>query len=60
MSFREDDCRVRTGHAAQNLSRLRRVALNLLRGERGLKAGIETKRQGAGWDHAYLPNVLAG
>ena len=60
VSFREDDCRVRTGHAAQNLSRLRRVALNLLRRERSLNVGVETKRLRAGWDHAYLLRVLAG
>lgn len=29
--FREDDCRVRQGNAAQNLAALRHIALNLLR-----------------------------
>jgi predicted transposase YbfD/YdcC len=31
ISFREDDCRIRQGHAAENSSRLSRIALNLLR-----------------------------
>ena len=31
VSFREDDCRVRTGHAAANLSVIRRFALGLLK-----------------------------
>ena len=31
VTFREDDCRVRKGHAPQNLSALRKCALTLLR-----------------------------
>ena len=31
VTFREDDCRVRKGHAPQNLSALRKFALALLR-----------------------------
>lgn len=31
VTFREDDCRVRKGHAPQNLSSLRKFALSLLR-----------------------------
>jgi len=59
VTFGEDDSRVRKGHAAQNLSRLRRIALNQLQRDKTLKAGIQTKRQRAGWDHAYLLKVLA-
>lgn len=33
VSFAEDQCRVRRGHAAENFSRIRRIALNLLRRE---------------------------
>lgn len=60
VAFREDDCRVRVGHAAENFSRLRRVALNLLRGEATAKVGIKAKRLKAGWDHGYLLKVLTG
>lgn len=59
VSFGEDDSRVRTGHAAQNLSRLRRIALNQLRRETTLPVGIAIKRQRAGWDHDYLLKVLS-
>ena len=56
--FREDDCRVRVGNAAENLSRLRRMALNLLKRETTSKRGIKCKRLRAGWDHGYLLKIL--
>jgi len=58
VSFREDDCRIRQGHAAENFSRLNRIALNLLKAETQQKVGIKTKRLCAGWDHTYLLKVL--
>lgn len=55
--FGEDASRVRAGHAAENLSRANRVALNLLTNE-PKKASIRSKRLLAGWDHDYLLRVL--
>lgn len=59
IAFREDDCRVRKGHGAQNLAILRHIAMNLLKQEQTAKCGIKTKRLRAGWDEAYLLKVLA-
>jgi predicted transposase YbfD/YdcC len=58
IAFREDESRVRVGHAAENLSILRRIALNLLKQENTVKVGIKAKRLMAGWDQAYLLKAL--
>lgn len=58
IAFREDKSRVRVGHAAENLSIVRRIALNLLKQEKTAKVGIKAKRLMAGWDQAYLLKVL--
>lgn len=60
VSFGEDQCRVRKGHADANFSILRRTALSMLKNERTLKVGIKNKRLTAGWDETYLEKVLLG
>jgi len=57
--FREDDSRVRAGHAGENLAMVRRVAVSLLRRAPG-KGTTPTKRLKAGWDDNYLLQVLQG
>jgi len=59
LAFREDESRVRIGHAAENLGRIRQMALNLLKQDKSVKLGIKNKRLRAGWDEAYLRKLLA-
>ena len=58
--FREDACPVRVGDGAQNLARLRHLALNLLRQEHTHRGSLATKRFRAALDDAYLCRLLAG
>jgi predicted transposase YbfD/YdcC len=60
VSFGEDQRRVRTDHGAENFSRLCRMALNLLKGDRSLKVGVKAKRLRAGWDEPYLLRLMTG
>jgi len=59
IAFREDESRIRKGNGDQNFSLLRRLALNLLRHDHSIKAGIKARRHRAGWDESYLLKVLS-
>ena len=59
VSFDEDRRRIRNGHGAENFSRLCRIALNLLKRDRTVKAGIKGKRLNAGWNHDYLLRLIS-
>jgi predicted transposase YbfD/YdcC len=54
----EDINRTRNGESAQNLALIRKLALNLLRRETSVPAGIAAKQKRAGWDHSYLLKIL--
>jgi predicted transposase YbfD/YdcC len=58
MAFGEDQSRIRTGHAPQNVALLRKIGMNLAKNERSHKAGIKAKMKRAGWDDGYLLKLL--
>ena len=60
VTFQEDQCRVRKGHADANFSILRRTALSLLKNESTEKVGVANKRLIAGWSDTYLAKVVFG
>jgi predicted transposase YbfD/YdcC len=56
--FREDLSRMRAGAAAANMAVLRHIARNLLQQTTVGRLSIKTKRLKAGWDHAFLLQLL--
>ncbi len=60
VAFREDESRIRTGHAPENMAVLRHIALNLLRQDTTSKMGMQNKRLKAGWDETYLAKLVFG
>jgi len=54
----EDAARNRTGHGPQNLSLLRKLALNIIKAN-DEKGSIKGKIKRAGWDDAFLTKLLA-
>jgi predicted transposase YbfD/YdcC len=57
LAFREDDCRVRAGNAAENFAVLRHFTMNMLKNVKST-VGIKIRRQQAGWDQQFLLEVL--
>jgi len=60
LTFHEDQSRIRAGHAAENFVVLRHFALNLLQRRQTKRLSVKGKRKRAGWDNAYLLEVLRG
>jgi len=58
VAFREDDSRIRTGHAPTNLGIIRHFALNLIKSDKTKKGGVKGRRKNAGWDDKYLSQLL--
>jgi predicted transposase YbfD/YdcC len=59
LAFDEDDSRIRSGHASENMTLIRKIALNLLTQESFARIRKKAKRLKAGWNNNYLFQVLA-
>jgi predicted transposase YbfD/YdcC len=59
IAFREDDCRVRAGYAAENFAVMRHITLNLLK-KAACKVGIKNRRLRAALDRQFLLELLYG
>lgn len=58
VTFREDDCTVSTGNAAENFALFRRMAQSVLQAEAGGTRGIAMRRRQAGWNDDYAVKLL--
>jgi hypothetical protein len=51
---------VRERTAARNLALLRKIALNLARGDTTLKVSLKGKCKSAAWDNGFMTTLIAG
>jgi predicted transposase YbfD/YdcC len=58
MSFREDESRIRTGHAPSNMAVLRHIALNTIRLNKEPKLSVRSTRLKASWSTEYLAQLI--
>ena len=58
MTFRDDECRIRTQNAPANFTTLRHMAHNIVRKAPG-KDSLRLRRKTAAWDDEYLASLIA-
>src|SRR5947209_1902868 len=58
VTFREDDSRVRHRTAARNLALLRKIALNLIAGDRSSQTSLRGRRKKAAWNDDYMLRII--
>jgi predicted transposase YbfD/YdcC len=57
--FKEDYCRVRTGNGAENLTTIRKIALNTFKMDQTQPCSLKIKRKRAGWDDNYALMIIS-
>lgn len=57
VTFRDDECRVRTDNAPANFTTIKHIALNLIRKARG-KDSLRLRRKLAAWDDNFLASLI--
>ena len=58
MTFRDDECRIRTQNAPENIVTLKHMAVNLARRKKG-KDSVRLTLKTAAWDDDALANLIA-
>ena len=58
MTFGQDACRIRTGHATENFAVVRHFALNLIRNYEGDRYSVPRRRRLCDYDRDYRSRVL--
>ncbi len=57
MVFRDDECRISTGHAPANFTTVKHIAQNLMR-RSPTKDSMRLKRKVAAWDDEFLVSLI--
>ena len=57
VTFRQDECQIRTGNPAANFATIKHAAVNLLRRDPG-RMSIPQKRHSAAWDDDYMYKII--
>ena len=57
--FKEDYCRVRTGNGAENLTTIRKIALNTFKMDNTEQCSLKNKRKRAAWDDNYALMIIS-
>ncbi|MDO4729305.1 MAG: ISAs1 family transposase, partial [Bacteroidota bacterium] len=57
VTFREDMCRARTGFSAENLSVLRKLALQMIKNQKD-KLSLKKRRLKAAYNTDYLKDII--
>jgi len=58
VGYREDAQKAKAGNIAENMATVRRISLNMIKQDKTVKAGVEIKRQKAGWDNKFLLQLV--
>jgi hypothetical protein len=58
MTFRDDECRMRTDHAPANFTTIKHMAHNFLRTATS-KDSLRLRRKAAAWDDDFLASLIA-
>jgi len=58
VNFNENLSRLRKGQANQNLSIIRRIALNLIKLDTDKKKSLRVKRKKAGWSDLFRESIM--
>jgi len=57
--FKEDYCRVRTGNGAENLTTIRKIALNTFKMDHAEQCSLKMKRKKATWNDNYALEIIS-
>lgn len=58
VAFQEDACRIKSGHAPENMAFIRKVALTAVRADTGSKRSLKGRIKNLSWSDQYVEKIL--